>query len=140
MAKARANGIEIEWDSFGERTGKPILLVMPLDVPYSLDDMADDAVGRCDALRLGRVHVVGASMGGMIAQTVAYRHPNRVKSLVSIMSTGAEKSLFAIPAVPLARRCGRHRVTLTRIPALPRTNSRHQSAKRPNGPLGCSRG
>jgi pimeloyl-ACP methyl ester carboxylesterase len=57
---------------------------------YSLDDMADDAIGLLDHLDIGRAHVVGASMGGMIAQTIAIRHPDRVLSLVSIMSnTGA---------------------------------------------------
>jgi pimeloyl-ACP methyl ester carboxylesterase len=54
---------------------------------YTLDDMADDAVGLLDELAIDRAHVVGASMGGMIAQTVAIRHPRRVRSLTSIMST-----------------------------------------------------
>jgi pimeloyl-ACP methyl ester carboxylesterase len=57
---------------------------------YTLDDMADDGVGLLDRLGVDRAHVVGASMGGMIAQTIAIRHPDRVLSLVSIMSnTGA---------------------------------------------------
>jgi pimeloyl-ACP methyl ester carboxylesterase len=54
---------------------------------YRLEDMADDAVGLLDALGLDRAHVVGASLGGMIAQTMAIRHPDRVRSLTSIMST-----------------------------------------------------
>jgi pimeloyl-ACP methyl ester carboxylesterase len=54
---------------------------------YTLEDMADDAVGLLDHLGIDRAHVVGASMGGMIAQLVAARSPERVLSLVSIMST-----------------------------------------------------
>jgi len=57
---------------------------------YTLADMADDGVGLLDVLGIDRAHVVGASMGGMIAQTIAFRHPDRVLSLASIMSnTGA---------------------------------------------------
>jgi pimeloyl-ACP methyl ester carboxylesterase len=54
---------------------------------YTLSDMAGDTVGLLDALELDSAHIVGASMGGMIAQTVAIEHPNRVRSLTSIMST-----------------------------------------------------
>ncbi len=55
---------------------------------YALEDLADDTVGLLDGLGLTRpVHVVGASMGGMIAQTLAIRHPDRVASLTSVMST-----------------------------------------------------
>jgi pimeloyl-ACP methyl ester carboxylesterase len=54
---------------------------------YSLDEMAADAVGLLDQLSIGAAHIVGASMGGMIAQLIALRHPDRVLSLVSIMST-----------------------------------------------------
>jgi pimeloyl-ACP methyl ester carboxylesterase len=55
--------------------------------PYTLGDMADDAVGLLDHLGIARAHIVGASMGGMIAQHLAFRHPARVLSLASIMST-----------------------------------------------------
>ncbi|HWE54259.1 MAG TPA: alpha/beta fold hydrolase [Acidimicrobiales bacterium] len=55
--------------------------------PYSLADMADDAAGLLDALGIGAAHIVGASMGGMIAQTFAIRHPDKTVTLCSIMST-----------------------------------------------------
>jgi pimeloyl-ACP methyl ester carboxylesterase len=60
---------------------------------YTLDDMAEDVVGLLDHLGIERAHVVGASMGSMIAQTLAATHPDRVSSLVSIMgNTGARLS------------------------------------------------
>ena len=55
--------------------------------PYTLRDMADDAVALMDALQIDAAHVVGASMGGMIAQLVAALHPERALSLVSLMSS-----------------------------------------------------
>ena len=62
----------------------------PVDAPYTLTDMAADAVGLLDHLGVERAHVVGASMGGMIAQTIAIEHPSRVLTLTSIMSTTGE--------------------------------------------------
>ena len=62
------------------------LLRRPVAAPYRLEDMAADTVGLLDALGVERVHVVGASMGGMIGQVIAARHPARVLSLTSIMS------------------------------------------------------
>ena len=150
MTRVRANGIELEYDSFGSAKGRPLVLVMGLGgqmilwdegfcealadrghyvvrfdnrdvglstkfgaagipnvlelmqqsaagktpaVPYTLDDMADDAAGLLDALGLADVHLVGASMGGMIAQTVAIRHGRRLRSLTSIMSSTGNPSL-----------------------------------------------
>jgi pimeloyl-ACP methyl ester carboxylesterase len=59
----------------------------PIDLPYTLRDLADDAAGLLDHLGIDRVHVVGASMGGMVAQHLALAHPGRVASLTSVMST-----------------------------------------------------
>lgn len=59
----------------------------PARVPYTLKDMADDGIGLLDALGIARAHVVGASMGGMIAQLMAVHHGDRLASLTSIMST-----------------------------------------------------
>lgn len=70
------------------------------DVAYTLDDMAADAVGLLDALDIGRAHVVGASLGGMVAQLVAADHPHRTLSLTSIMSTTGNRALP--PAAPEA--------------------------------------
>lgn len=74
---------------------------------YRLEDMADDAVGLLEALGLHQAHVVGASLGGMITQTMAIMHPERVRSLTSLMSTpwigigsptpAAQAALFAPP-------------------------------------------
>src|SRR5208283_3209620 len=65
------------------------LVRLPVRPPYTLNDMARDAVGLMDGLGIRSAHVVGVSMGGMIAQIVAAEHPDRVKSLISIMSSPA---------------------------------------------------
>ena len=66
---------------------------MPIRVPYTLTDMAEDAVGLLDALDVEAAHVVGASMGGMIAHNLAAKRPERVRTLTSIMSTSGHRSL-----------------------------------------------
>ena len=63
------------------------------DAPYLLDQMAEDAVGLLDALGIERAHVVGASLGGMIAQRLAIDHPERVLTLASIMSTTGDREV-----------------------------------------------
>jgi pimeloyl-ACP methyl ester carboxylesterase len=69
------------------------LMHLPVHAPYMLDDMAADTLGVLDALGLPRVHVCGASMGGMIAQHLAARHPERVKSLTLVMTTTGSRRL-----------------------------------------------
>jgi pimeloyl-ACP methyl ester carboxylesterase len=155
VPRAHVNGLELEYESFGDPAATPLLLVMGLsyqmiewedglcaliadrgfrvtrfdnrDVglstklealgtpdlmamltrkagpPYSLDDMAADSVGILDALGVGAAHIVGASMGGMIAQLIAIHHPERVLSLTSMMSTaGGPNVVQAEPAVGAA--------------------------------------
>lgn len=62
-------------------------------VSYTLSDMAADTIGLIDALGFDKVHLVGASMGGMIAQTLAIEYPSRIKSLTSMMSTTGSRSV-----------------------------------------------
>lgn len=78
-----------------DEAGKPIIwwefvkqtLGFDVNAPYDLADMAGDTIGLLDALKIDQAHIVGASMGGMIAQVIAARYPERVLSLTSIMST-----------------------------------------------------
>lgn len=71
----------------------------PPPIAYTLDDMAADAMALLDALSIGRAHLVGVSMGGNIAQLVAAEHPDRVRSLTSIMA-GSGNPAIRIPAHP----------------------------------------
>ncbi|MBU4436486.1 MAG: alpha/beta fold hydrolase [Alphaproteobacteria bacterium] len=64
-----------------------------LNLPYTLKDMAADAVGLLDALGIERAHIVGRSMGGMIAQVIAAEHPRRTLSMASIMSSTGNPEL-----------------------------------------------
>ena len=83
------------WQGLRQRVG------LPVRAPYSVQDMANDALGVLDALGIARAHVVGASMGGMIAQRLAAGAPQRAASLVSIMSSSGARGL------PGPRRRGR---------------------------------
>ncbi len=149
MPNVRANGIDIEYEEFGEQGAAPLLLIMGLgaqmvmwteqfcnelagrgfrvirydnrdvglstkfqeqcpdpravlaevmqgksvDPPYTLSDMAQDAAGLLEALGISAAHIVGESMGGMIAQLLAIQSPERVLTLTSIMSTTGNPDL-----------------------------------------------
>jgi len=146
MPNVTANGIQIEYDTFGDNSSPAVLLIMgggsqmiywevefceilakkgyfvirfdnrdiglstkfdkagipdmmaamkgePVSLAYILEDMADDAVGLLVALGIEKAHICGASVGGMIAQVISYRHPERVLSLISIMSSTGNPEL-----------------------------------------------
>jgi pimeloyl-ACP methyl ester carboxylesterase len=150
MPQVQANGIDIEYQSFGRKTDPAVVLIMgyaaqmtmwpvalceglatrgfrvirfdnrdaglsthlsqlgvpnigeaflkaatgqKVDAPYTLNNMAADTIGLLDALGIGSAHMIGASMGGMIAQIVAAEYPTRTRSLVSIMSTTGRRDL-----------------------------------------------
>jgi pimeloyl-ACP methyl ester carboxylesterase len=105
-------GLSSKFESSGSPDAAAVvlrrLLHLPINAPYTLHDMAQDTIGLMDALKIERAHIVGASMGGMIAQILAARHPNRVSSLTIIMSSAgaplpwdstaaARKALLARP-------------------------------------------
>jgi len=85
-----------------------------LNVPYTLGDMALDAKGLLDALGIRRAHIVGASMGGMIAQILAARHGECVASLTSMMSTSGSRSVSPPKGRVLRHILFRHRKNMPR--------------------------
>ena len=160
MSNITANGIQIEYDTFGAPSAPPILLIMglgaqmiawhegfcellaakghyvirfdnrdvglstkfeaagvpnimqmradaaegkPIQAPYLLSDMAADAAGLLDALKIDAAHIVGASLGGMVAQQFVIDHPQRTLTLTSIMSTTGNPELPAPKPEAIAR-------------------------------------
>ncbi len=154
MPRAQANGLELEYDTFGDPAQPPVVLVMGLGAqmitweegfcellagrgfhvvrfdnrdaglstslddhgvpdlaavmagtskaPYLLPDLAGDVTGLFDALGFAKAHLVGASMGGMVAQQVAIDHPDRLLSLTSIMSTTGDPAVGQTSPAALA--------------------------------------
>jgi pimeloyl-ACP methyl ester carboxylesterase len=93
----RDTGGSTRFDDWGQPTVWWQLLKRQMgfevDAPYTLNDMAADTVAVMDVLDINNAHIVGASMGGMIAQVVAAQYPQRTRSLVSIMSTTGSPQL-----------------------------------------------
>lgn len=93
----RDNGLSQKMEEFGRVSVRWIfaraVFGFPGGAPYSLEDMASDAIGVLDGLKIERAHIVGASMGGMIAQIVAAQYPERCLSLTSIMSSSGRYGL-----------------------------------------------
>jgi pimeloyl-ACP methyl ester carboxylesterase len=85
--EAGGNNGNLIWQSIRQRFG------LSVQSAYKLQDMANDSIGVLDALGISRAHIVGASMGGMIAQRVAATAPGRTLSLVSIMSSSGARGL-----------------------------------------------
>lgn len=93
----RDSGLSTKMEQFGKPnltlTFVKSILALPITSGYSLGDMAKDTVGLLDGLGIAKAHLVGASMGGMIAQVVAASYPERVLTLTSIMSTSGRRGL-----------------------------------------------
>jgi pimeloyl-ACP methyl ester carboxylesterase len=90
-------GLSTKFDSAGIPDMPSLMMALmggkAPDIAYTLTDMANDAVAVLDALGIAQAHIVGASMGGMIAQLVAANHPARTRTLTSIMSTTGNREL-----------------------------------------------
>src|SRR5712672_120929 len=89
-------GLSTKFDAPSLDLGAVLQRVMAgekINPPYDLTDMAADTVGLMDRLAIKKAHIVGASMGGMIAQIVAAKYPDRVRRLVSIMSSSGDPGL-----------------------------------------------
>ena len=95
----RDTGASTSFDDWGQPTLWLQLLKhslrLPVNAPYHLNDMAADAVALMDSIGYSKAHIVGVSMGGMIAQIVAARYPQRTRSLISIMSSTMARHLPA---------------------------------------------
>lgn len=93
----RDAGLSERFDQYGvDSLAEAEIILMqgnPYEPPNTLNDMADDVAGLLDHLDIESAHLAGASMGGMIAQTVAIKHPDRVRSLISMMSTSGATHL-----------------------------------------------
>ncbi|MFT4008683.1 MAG: alpha/beta hydrolase [Nocardioidaceae bacterium] len=118
-------GLSTHLDAAGPADLSPLFEGLPItEGVYTLGDMADDTAGLIEALGVDRAHVVGVSMGGMIAQEVAARHPDRVRTLTSIMSTPApqigaptEEAAAALLSPPAANeeQAGKRAVAVYRV-------------------------
>lgn len=86
-------GLSTKFDEAGIPNIMSLIQGQKADVPYTLKDMADDAVGLLDTLGIEAADIVGVSMGGMIAQTMAIHYPERVRTLTSIMSSTGNTDL-----------------------------------------------
>jgi pimeloyl-ACP methyl ester carboxylesterase len=93
----RDAGLSAGFDHLGKpqvaAAGLRYALHLPVPAPYTLADMALDAIGVLDALGIRRAHICGASLGGMVAQHLAAEHPERVQSLTLIMTTSGARRL-----------------------------------------------
>lgn len=86
-------GLSTKFDDAGLPDILSLMQGKAVEVPYRISDMASDAVGLLDALKIDAAHVVGVSMGGMIAQSIAIHYPERIRTLTSIMSSTGNPDL-----------------------------------------------